>query len=169
MKVEIDASDCCDSCECCEGGSKGGRIVRCETVTENHFVVFTETGGAYDLIRNGFEIAKEEYEVAMKEMEEQAEEHNQKVQNSSLSVDQLMEKFNFEGSKIKKHAAKKIRVKTAQQPRSKPRILRTKVSRLGKPATLNRQSNGPTNSDTDSQKSNAYNKRFTKTKKPARL
>ena len=172
MKVEIDASDCSDSCECCEGGRKGGRIVRCEAVTDNHFVVFTETGGAYDLIRNGFtkvEITKEEFEMAIKKGKEQAEEHNQKVQNGSLSVDELMEKFNFEGSKIRKHAAKKIRVKTAQQPRSKPRILRTKVSRLGKPATLNRQSNSPTNSDTDSQKSNAYNKRFTKTKKPARL
>ena len=151
-----DINDGCDNCH------KDGRITRCEVLSGN-LVFHTETGGAFELNPDYYhtkEITKEEYETTMKEWNEQVEEHNQKVQNGSLSVDELMDKFNFDGSKTKKQGAKKISVKTAQQPRSKPRILRTKVSRIGKPATLK---------DTDSQNSNKYNKRFTKTKKPARL
>ena len=158
--ANCDINDCCDNCQ------KDGAVVHLEEVDGN-LVFHTETGGAFAMSTEHFvkrQITEEEYEMAMKKGREQAEEHNQKVQNGSLSVDELMEKFNFgfktDASKTKKQAAKKINVKTAPQPRSKPRILRTKVSRIGKPATLK---------DTDSQNCNKYNKRFTKTKKPARL
>ena len=85
-------------------------------------------------------------------------------QNNAMSVDELMEKYNFNSSKIKKTASKKMKVtKTAPQPRSKPRILRGRVpfSRVANSAK--------TEEDEVSRKSNKYNKRFTKTKKPAKL
>ena len=77
-------------------------------------------------------------------------------------VDELIEQLNFNNQKKppKKVLLKKKRVKEAPQPRSKPRILRTNISRSNTLATTE---------DELSINSNKYNKRFTKTKKPARL
>ena len=75
-----------------------------------------------------------------------------------LSVDELMEELDVKS--IQKRGSRKKRVKAPPQPRPKPRILRTNISRANSPAKKE---------DVLSLNSNKYNKRFTKTKKPTRL
>ena len=71
------------------------------------------------------------------------------------SIEQLMEEIKLNRQK---KAAKKKDAKKAPQPRA--RILRTNISRASTPAKTE---------DEVSVNSNKYNKRFTKTQKPARL
>ena len=73
------------------------------------------------------------------------------------SIEQLMEEITLNRQK---RAAMKKDAKKAPQPRAKPRILRTNISRASTPAKTE---------DEVSVNSNKYNKRFTKTQKPARL